>query len=70
MTKKLCGVVVVIFGLESLNFNCSCSYYSICGTQVKHDLLICFKKRLVETNKFFSVLVKNATINILTDILC
>jgi hypothetical protein len=51
MTNRPCGAIVVVLGLQSPNFNCSCGFHDVCGSNVKHNTLLRFKKRLVETGK-------------------
>lgn len=51
MTSRPCGAVVVVFGLQSPDFHCSCGIHPICGSMVKHDTLLRFETRLVETGK-------------------
>ena len=45
------GAVVVVIGLESSAYRCTCEHHNICGTIVKHDTLLRFEKQLVEDGK-------------------
>ncbi|KAG7368596.1 hypothetical protein IV203_031339 [Nitzschia inconspicua] len=51
MTTRPCGVVVLIFGIESSDFGCSCSYHECCGTLVGYNAVVRFEKRVVETGE-------------------